>query len=57
MIRNLSLAHEAGRRRSTLPTPLQRASFGGAAKRPSETPHGATATIEESPFFFVGALV
>ena len=40
-----------------MPSPLQRASSGGAAKRPSETPHGATATIAKSPFFFVGALV
>ena len=36
-----------------LPSPVQRASFGGGSVPPPEPPQGATATIAETPFFSV----
>ena len=37
----------------TMPSPVQRASFGGGSVPPPEPPQGATATIAKTPFFFV----
>ena len=37
----------------TMPSPVQRASFGGGSVPPPEPPQGATATIAKTPFFSV----
>ena len=44
--------HVRGGGGRTMPTPLPSASSGGATARPSDSPHGATALIAKTPFFF-----